>query len=84
MLHALVSEIKLQKSYLNGETIETIYFGGGTPSILNGDEISRIINTITELHTVSSTAEITLEANPDDLKADKLKTLGKHRSIASV
>jgi oxygen-independent coproporphyrinogen-3 oxidase len=48
MLHALIKEIKLQKSYLqNGETIETIYFGGGTPSVLDGDEISRLINTIT-------------------------------------
>jgi len=75
MLHALISEIKLQKGYLNGETIETIYFGGGTPSVLDGDEISRIINTLTELHTVSSAAEITLEANPDDLKPDKLKAL---------
>ncbi|MDB5149450.1 MAG: hemW [Mucilaginibacter sp.] len=75
MLHALITEIKLQKGYLNGETIETIYFGGGTPSVLDGDEISRIINTITELHTVSSTAEITLEANPDDLKPKKLKAL---------
>lgn len=75
MLHALLREIKLQKTYLDNETIETIYFGGGTPSVLEGDEISRIINTITELHTVSSTAEITLEANPDDLKADKLKAL---------
>ncbi|MEO3405349.1 radical SAM family heme chaperone HemW [Mucilaginibacter sp. CAU 1740] len=75
MLHALLREIKLQKSYLDNETIETIYFGGGTPSVLEGDEISRIINTITELHTVSSTAEITLEANPDDLKADKLRAL---------
>ncbi|MFS2189556.1 radical SAM family heme chaperone HemW [Mucilaginibacter sp. Mucisp84] len=75
MLHALISEVKLQKGYLNGETIETIYFGGGTPSVLSGDEISKIINAITELHTVSSTAEITLEANPDDLKPDKLKAL---------
>lgn len=75
MLHALIREIKLQKGYLHGETIETIYFGGGTPSVLDGDEISRIINTVTELHTVSSVAEITLEANPDDLKPDKLKAL---------
>jgi oxygen-independent coproporphyrinogen-3 oxidase len=80
MLHALLKEIKLQKSYLDNETIETIYFGGGTPSVLEGDEISRIINTITELHTVSSTAEITLEANPDDLKADKLKAL-RHTAV---
>lgn len=75
MLQALLQEIKLQKSYLDNETIQTIYFGGGTPSVLEGDEISGIIDAITDLHTVSSTAEITLEANPDDLKADKIKAL---------
>jgi oxygen-independent coproporphyrinogen-3 oxidase len=75
VLRALVSEIKLQKSYLNGETIETIYFGGGTPSLLEADEINLIINSITELHTVSSNAEITLEANPDDLNPAKIKAL---------
>ncbi len=77
MLHALVKEIQLQKNYLNGETIETIYFGGGTPSVLEPGEISRIINTITELHTVASNAEITLEANPDDLNEAKVKGLRK-------
>ncbi|SDE44669.1 oxygen-independent coproporphyrinogen-3 oxidase [Mucilaginibacter pineti] len=77
MLHALIKEIQLQKNYLNGETIETIYFGGGTPSVLEAGEISRIINTITELHTVASNAEITLEANPDDLNEAKVKALRK-------
>jgi oxygen-independent coproporphyrinogen-3 oxidase len=75
LLQALVQEIKLQKNFLQGETIETIYFGGGTPSLLEGDEISLLINTITGLHTVSSDAEITLEANPDDLGHQKLKAL---------
>ncbi|TSD62647.1 radical SAM family heme chaperone HemW [Inquilinus sp. KBS0705] len=73
MVQALVKEISLQKSYLNNETIETIYFGGGTPSVLSADEISLLINTITELHTVAADAEITLEANPDDLDHSKLK-----------
>jgi len=75
LLQALVKEIQLQKNYLNGETIETIYFGGGTPSLLSADEINLLISTITALHTVSSNAEITLEANPDDLNKEKLQAL---------
>jgi len=75
LLQALKKEIELQKNYLQGETIETIYFGGGTPSVLGSDEIQALIDTITGLHTVSSTAEITLEANPDDLNKAKLQSL---------
>lgn len=75
MLQALVKEIQLQKSYLNGETIETIYFGGGTPSVLEPGEINLLIDTITRLHTVASDAEITLEANPDDLYKAKVQAL---------
>jgi len=75
LLQALVKEIKLQKDYLSGENIETIYFGGGTPSLLNEAEISSLINTITNLNTVSANAEITLEANPDDLDRIKLQSL---------
>jgi oxygen-independent coproporphyrinogen-3 oxidase len=72
MVQALIHEISLQKNYLNGETIQTIYFGGGTPSVLSADEIIRIINTITEIYTVTADAEITLEANPDDLDRQKI------------
>lgn len=75
MLAALQNEIALQKSYLNGETIETIYFGGGTPSLLKAEEIDLLINAITKYHTVASNAEITLEANPDDLDEQKVKAL---------
>ncbi|RYD85609.1 MAG: radical SAM protein, partial [Sphingobacteriales bacterium] len=75
LLQSMLTEIRLQKDYLAGETIETIYFGGGTPSLLQADEISKLINAITELHSVSSTAEITLEANPDDLDRAKLQGL---------
>jgi len=74
-LQTLIKEIGLQKDYLSGETIETIYFGGGTPSLLTGEEINAIIGAITKLHTVSSDAEITLEANPDDLDPNKIKAL---------
>ena len=74
-MQALVKEIRLQKIYLDGETIGTIYFGGGTPSLLTDAEINLLINTITDLHTVASDAEITLEANPDDLDKNKVKAL---------
>jgi oxygen-independent coproporphyrinogen-3 oxidase len=75
MVQALLLEIAMQKPYLGNETIETIYFGGGTPSVLSADEITRLINVITETHTVSADAEITLEANPDDLDQQKVKAL---------
>jgi oxygen-independent coproporphyrinogen-3 oxidase len=75
LLQALVKELHLQKNYLQGQTIETIYFGGGTPSILEAAEINLLIDTITNLHTVSANAEITLEANPDDLHKTKVQEL---------
>jgi len=75
LVETLIKEIQLQKNYLNGETIGTIYFGGGTPSLLNETEISLLINTITGLHSVAADAEITLEANPDDLDKAKLQAL---------
>ncbi len=75
LLQALIKEIQLQKTYLDGEVIETIYFGGGTPSVLSADEINLLIGTVTGLHTVSSNAEITLEANPDDLSKAKIQAL---------
>ena len=75
LLQALIKEIKLQKGYLSNETIETIYFGGGTPSILGADELNLLISTITGLHTVAADAEITIEANPDDLDKAKLQAL---------
>ncbi len=73
MLNALSQEIGLRKNYLAGETIETIYFGGGTPSLLSADELQILIGAITDLYEVSPTAEITLEANPDDLSPQKVR-----------
>jgi oxygen-independent coproporphyrinogen-3 oxidase len=75
MVHALVKELALQKHYLNGQTIETIYFGGGTPSLLNAGEINLIIDTISQLHSVTADTEITLEANPDDLHQQAVQAL---------
>ncbi len=73
ILVAIMKEIKLQKGYLDSQTVETIYFGGGTPSLLTGDEVSKIIETIQKNFILSKDLEITLEANPDDLNLQKLR-----------
>jgi oxygen-independent coproporphyrinogen-3 oxidase len=75
MLAAIHKEILLQKSYLENQKIETIYFGGGTPSLLSADQISLLIAKIHETFEVINHPEITLEANPDDLGVEKLKDL---------
>lgn len=72
MITAFLREAELQKDYLGAETIETIYLGGGTPSLLSIEEIKIILEKIKQLHIISSEAEITLEANPDDIDEDKL------------
>ncbi len=73
LVAALVKEVALQKSYLPEATvINTIYFGGGTPSLLTIDDCRLLIDTIRQTYEVSPDAEITLEANPDDITADKL------------
>jgi len=75
ILKAIRSEISLRKDYLGNEKIETIYFGGGTPSLLSADELQLLILEITDNYDVSSSAEITLEANPDDLSPQKVREL---------
>jgi len=79
---ALLKEIVLQKDYLKAEKVESIYFGGGTPSLLSVTEIAEIINQIHKHYSVNSDAEIDLEANPDDLSISQLthyKSLGINR-----
>lgn len=70
---ALLKEIRLQKKYLENEQITSVYFGGGTPSLLSPDRIDEIISAIRQDYIVSEDAEITLEANPDDLNPGILK-----------
>jgi oxygen-independent coproporphyrinogen-3 oxidase len=70
---ALVQEISLRKNYLQGQTIRTIYFGGGTPSLLHEDELRMILDALHEHFSIEQDAEVTLEANPDDLKPDNLQ-----------
>jgi len=76
LLEALAKELVLRKNEI-AEEIQTIYFGGGTPSILNRDEIDFLLHIIVENYPVSASPEITLEANPDDLSKEKLIDLSK-------
>ena len=69
---ALLKEIELRTSYLHSEKVETIYFGGGTPSLLPPNDIKEILEVIYSEFNISSLPEITLEANPDDMDLNKL------------
>ena len=82
MIDAECKEIHLQKDYLNNEKVSTIYFGGGTPSLLDKNHLASILDTITSIHDVKEDVEITLEANPDDISDPLLnewKELGINR-----
>ena len=72
---ALLTEIELRKSVFDQQTINSIYFGGGTPSLLSEEDLNRIFATLFTSFRVSPLAEITLEANPDDLSLEKIKVL---------
>jgi oxygen-independent coproporphyrinogen-3 oxidase len=75
-LSSLIREIELQKNYLGKDAlIETVYFGGGTPSLLSAEELDRIFKTLYDNFSIAKNAEITLEANPDDLSKSKLQEL---------
>jgi len=77
LIQCIVKELELRKNELQNQTIETIYFGGGTPSLLTRDELELLINTVYENYTISENPEITLEANPDDLSKDLIIQLSK-------
>lgn len=77
MVDAIASEIILQKNYLGDHRIETIYFGGGTPSLLKSEEVYQLLQIINNHFKVISLPEITLEATPDDLTEAKLRALAQ-------
>ena len=77
MIVALIKEIALRKEELGDTTIETIYFGGGTPSVLSTAEIKELIAAVYLNFEVVKNPEITLEANPDDLSEEKIIALSK-------
>ncbi len=74
MVDALCKELVLRKGELPGE-VQTIYFGGGTPSLLNGAELEQIFKTIRSNYNISEDPEITLEANPDDMSEELMEEL---------
>jgi len=75
LVDALLKEALIRKEEVNNELIKTIYFGGGTPSLLSADAIQRIFDTLAENYNLSALQEVTLEANPDDLTATYLREL---------
>lgn len=80
LLASMEKELVLRQSYLNGEIISTIYFGGGTPSLLSISEVTSLIDRIRSTQQVDPNAEITFEVNPDDLNITYLEQL-KHAGI---
>jgi oxygen-independent coproporphyrinogen-3 oxidase len=77
MILSLIKEIELRKNELGDSIIETIYFGGGTPSVLSTEEIKDLIKAVYTHFNVIENPEITLEANPDDLSEEKIIALSK-------
>ncbi len=75
MVKALCKELELRKKEFEDVSVETIYFGGGTPSVLELGEIQALINTVYQHYDLRQYPEITLEANPDDLSNKKIKQL---------
>ena len=81
-LESLKQEIVSRKDYLHGEKVETIYFGGGTPSLLKEEELHAVLKVLSDTFEIDPQAEITLEANPDTLSLDDLvaiRALGVNR-----
>ena len=74
-IHALCQELEMRKNYLEGEEIETIYLGGGTPSQLTEEELNEIFTSLYNIYKVKEDAEITLEGNPDDLTPEYVSML---------
>ncbi|MFA8450679.1 MAG: radical SAM family heme chaperone HemW [Bacteroidales bacterium] len=75
VVQSIIREMEIRKDYLPQKDIQTIYFGGGTPSLLSTAQIMEIIEYISMHYSIDSSAEITLEANPDDLSPSKVKEL---------
>ena len=78
---ALLKEMELQRHYIGSEAVETVYFGGGTPSLLTEAELGHMLARLRDLFTLEAGAEITLEANPDDITMDGKLTAWRKAGI---
>ena len=76
-VEALCEEIELTKDYLIQKKIQSLYFGGGTPSVLRSKDLERIITKIKDIYTFENGIEITLEANPDDISEEYISEIAK-------
>ncbi|MFM1913284.1 MAG: hypothetical protein RIR51_1122 [Bacteroidota bacterium] len=72
LVNAMVQELEISKNYLSNKNLETIYFGGGTPSILSKDDFQKIFEKIHSLYSINKAAEITIETNPEDINKENL------------
>ena len=79
MVLAIAKEIQMRKNEFENQEVETIYFGGGTPSVLSSEEINFLIAEVYKNYSVSENPEITLEANPDDLSSDRIIELSESK-----
>jgi len=77
VINAIIKELSIRKDYLKNEPVQTIYFGGGTPSLLTIQQIEKLLNAVYTNFPVEKNAEITFEANPDDLTKNYLFDLKK-------
>ena len=77
MISAIKKEISLRKDELQNQNLSSLYFGGGTPSVLSSNEINEIIDEVLKYFSFENDVEITLEANPDDLNSEFLKEISK-------
>lgn len=75
MMDAIHGELELKKESLKGQTVQTIYFGGGTPSLIAPEQLSRLLKQIHAHYDIESDLEVTIEANPDDLDGQRLSEL---------
>jgi len=75
MLQAIAQELRMRKAYMGPVRVQSIYLGGGTPSLLEVGAIEAILTLITQQFSLSEVMEITLEANPDDITLAKLQNL---------
>lgn len=71
----MLQEIDMRKEYLHGNLVQTVYFGGGTPSLLSNYNLQRILDSLNSNFSIATNAEVTLEGNPDDFNKEKLLML---------
>ena len=72
MVEAIAKEIALKSDYLGEKKLKTLYFGGGSPSILTNSELEKLFKAVSDVYTVDNLKEVTLEANPDDITQERL------------